>query len=76
MFLMGLTPFDGFMVFAILLEGLVGLCQRLFLALAADPVGDREFWYPRNASGFDAKELPAPRTNDFEIHGFTSFLRA
>jgi hypothetical protein len=59
-----------------LLEAGFHLFQKLRFALAADPVGYREFWYPRNAGGFDPKELPAPRTNDFEIHGFTSFLRA
>jgi hypothetical protein len=70
MFLMGLTPFNGFMVFAILLEGFVGLCQRLLLALAADPVGDGESGYPWIASRLDSKEFSTPRANDFQVHGF------
>jgi hypothetical protein len=57
-----------------LANDLVCLCQQFVLALAANPVGDGKSWYPSNAGGLDSKELPAPRTNDFEIHGFTSFL--
>jgi hypothetical protein len=70
---MVLSPFSDFLVFVVALERLICLCQHLLFALAANPVGDGEGGI---LGLFDPHELPAPRANDFEIHGFTSFLRA
>jgi hypothetical protein len=68
-----LSPFNDVLVFMILLERLIRLCQQFLLALAANPVGDGEGGI---LGLFDPHELPAPRANDFEIHRFTSFPRA
>jgi hypothetical protein len=73
MFLIVLSPFNDVLVFVVAMDRLIRLCQHLLFALAANPMGDREGSVLRL---FDPDELPAPRANDFEIHGFTSFLRA
>jgi hypothetical protein len=68
---MVLSPFNDVLGFVIALEGLVGLCQQFFLALAADGVGDRKgviLYF------LDPHKPPAPGANDFQKHGSPPFF--
>jgi hypothetical protein len=68
---MVLSPFSDVLGFVITLEGLVGLCQQFFLALAADGVRDGKGGV---LDFLDPHKLPAPTANDFQKHGSPPFF--
>jgi hypothetical protein len=71
MFLMVFSPFSDVLGFVIVLEGLVGLCQQFFLALAADGVGDGKGGI---LDLLDPHKPPTPTANDFQKHGSPPFF--